>query len=209
MITRTCQHCGKTYETFPSIRLQFCGSRCANLAKTTRVKFNCATCGKECWHHAGKVRKYCSRSCAMTARNLTDKNPSYNRDISGENNPMYGKEGLSGEKNPMYGKKGELNPRWKGGRKVRKDGYVLVIAPDDHPSPAYLHSGRKYILEHRLVMEQHLGRYLEQSEVIHHINENPSDNRIENLQLFATQAEHARIAHGKNSTHQKRQKLPK
>ena len=50
----------------------------------------------------------------------------------------------------------------------------------------------KYIREHRHVMQQHLGRLLERHEHIHHINGNPQDNRIENLQLM-TNSEHQKL----------------
>lgn len=52
-------------------------------------------------------------------------------------------------------------------------------------------NGRKYlmidgrcVLEYRVIMEKHLGRSLERDEVIHHINKDILDNRIENLQLM-------------------------
>lgn len=81
---------------------------------------------------------------------------------------------------------GEGHPEWKGGRLINKDGYVEIYSPD-HPH------GRKhtpYVLEHRLVMENHLGRYLTKEEVVHHVNGVKDDNRIENLELFATNGEH-------------------
>jgi 5-methylcytosine-specific restriction endonuclease McrA len=106
---------------------------------------------------------------------------------------MFGKH-LSGELNPMFGKRNELSPRWKGGRKVRRDGYIFVVVQDDHPAPAYTKpSGLKYSLEHRHVMEQHLDRFLHPTEVVHHIDGNRSNNSIDNLALLPDQSTHATL----------------
>ena len=48
--------------------------------------------------------------------------------------------------------------------------------------------------EHRYLMEQKLGRKLDRTEIVHHKNENPRDNNIDNLEVI-TLAEHARLHH--------------
>lgn len=79
----------------------------------------------------------------------------------------------------------EKNGRWKGGRFIDQDGYALVKKPD-HPAARL--SG--YVLEHRLAMEAHLGRFLTEKEVVHHKNSNKSDNRLDNLELLTGQSIH-------------------
>ena len=77
------------------------------------------------------------------------------------------------------------NPNWSGGKVVNSNGYVM-IKNTYHP-----HADKQgYVLEHRLVMEKHLGRQLNPKEVVHHINEDKRDNRIENLQLMESLSAH-------------------
>jgi len=81
---------------------------------------------------------------------------------------------------------GEGHPEWKGGRTINKDGYIEIYSPD-HPNRR---KHTPYVLEHRLVMENHLGRYLKKTEVVHHRNGVKDDNRIENLELFEDNGKH-------------------
>lgn len=83
---------------------------------------------------------------------------------------------------------GDKNPNWKGGKRVVNNGYIFIYTPT-HPNRTKTNN----VPEHRLVMEKHLGRYLNKEEVVHHKNGNTSDNRLKNLQLLKNQSEHMKL----------------
>lgn len=107
--------------------------------------------------------------------------------------------GKTGNKSCSYGRihspeerakqSASLKARYKATKKERiidSQGYVLLFMPD-HPRAIH-----DRIEEHRVVVEQHIGRPLSSEEHIHHINKIKTDNRIENLAIV-TNSEHAKI----------------
>lgn len=98
--------------------------------------------------------------------------------------------------NRSKARSGSKASNWKGGRKVTKHGYVVVL-DKRHPR-----SSGGYVMEHIKVMEAHLGRRIGSDEVVHHINGNKEDNRIENLKIMEF-GEHTRL-HCEGRKHSKK-----
>jgi len=140
------------------------------------MKFICRYCKKEF------IPKYPSNKNVLCSNDCKYKETSERqRIVALTNNPM---------KRPDVSKKllqsriknrtlytGEKNPRWKGGYWINENGYKVI------------ENKRIKKYEHRLVMEDYLGRKLSAIEIVHHINEDKLDNRIENLQIM-TKPEH-------------------
>lgn len=144
----------------------------------------CRTCKTMFLHYRKDVGNYCSRTCCGKAKDWL------------KHHSANGK----GKKCPAKGLTGPKNPAWKGGLTFfkRKGKYAdqsikYVRCPAEFTAMA-----RKdgYVMEHRLLVALELGRPLLRSECVHHINHDATDNRLENLMLFASNADHKRYEHG-------------
>lgn len=146
-----------------------------------RVTIPCTRCGQLVRRSPSRRRRtlatYCSRRCRSLAHLPTLLANAY--DATGK---------------PGVQRFGADNPAWKGGvtYKRPKGNYIgprYVRCP-----PELLPMGRSdgYVMEHRLVMAQWMGRTLLRSECVNHINRNPRDNRRENLELYPSNGDHKR-----------------
>lgn len=130
-----------------------------------------------CYQHADSLRQWASEGLSLSemARRIGSKHQSIAKFLKRHEIPY----------TPWDRSKPENNPWWRGGRVIDPDGYVLV-KQNSHPR-ADRHG---YVREHRLVMERVLGRYLEPTEIVHHIDGDRANNDPENLEVFGSNQEH-------------------
>lgn len=145
------------------------------MSKKTGWSRNCQFCGKEFYLSEGRSKrgrgKFCSFEC-------------YWLNMKGRKLPRKTKDKMS-----VSAKRLEKPNSWKGGKRHDSRGYVSIYMPN-HP---FAYSNKRYVREHRLVMQKHLGRFLQRKEVVHHIDSNPKNNNINNLMLFSSNIEHRKF----------------
>lgn len=143
----------------------------------------CEQCAK-IFQARNSTRRFCGIGCAnkWQRRRKVDCTCEHCGDTFSVAPSVYEKDGCKFCSRQCYREAapvGENHPNWKGGRFTRSDGYVAIRVDGD------------YILEHRQIMEQHLGRKLATREHVHHKNGIKDDNRIENLEVLSVE-DHAR-----------------
>jgi len=139
------------------------------------IKKTCKVCDKifHVKRYLKSTAKFCSRKC-------------YHSTFTGETSFTYGfQRGHTGNKGKRIPRNaGENNYNWKGGNFKTIKGYVRTYSPD-HPF-----NRDKYVLGSRLIAEQALERYLDPTEVVHHIDENKQNDTRENLFVFENESQH-------------------
>lgn len=175
MVDKICEKCGKTFIIKPHDKdiVKYCSNQCYWESKKKRIKEICHICGNEFTIKLSRktIAKYCSAQCYRIAQ-------------KGRPSHRKGKEALW-----MIGQK---HPNWKGRVSTGNDGYIFIHCKN-HPYRTH----HNYVLEHRLVVEKQIGRYLKPTEHVHHLGER-DDNRPHLLIAFASQGAHNRFERGKH-----------
>jgi len=200
---KVCQVCGQTWQPttrYQATRNKTCSKACAGQAvsaakkgkPTGRTKVavvTCAVCGKEAEKPMAWLKRVkaptCSRQC--------------NGKLRGQEWKQHAKKGRAAwsqqsKDNLRERMTGETNPAWQGGvtywRKAGNYPAIKYVRAPEWALPMARKDG--YIMEHRLLMAMMCGRLLTRQEVVNHINRNPLDNSLTNLELYPTNGDHKR-----------------
>lgn len=68
--------------------------------------------------------------------------------------------------------------------KVVKKGNYLYAVVKNHPN----RTKNNYVLLHRVIMENHIGRLLNENEIVHHRDKNKLNNSISNLEVMSVKS---------------------
>ena len=176
-MNKTCIVCKKIFVRKNRSKAIYCSPKCSNSIFKKGKNIPCEICGKIVYRLRkeiiNKKHFFCSYKC-------------YGRYRIGKN---FFKE--KRKQNSGCFKKGINHPLWKNGKCKKRDRKGFYISCLNPVHPACDKNG--YVLEHRLVMERHVGRYLSSKEIVHHINGIKNDNRIENLLLLPNSSAHSTL----------------
>ena len=164
---------------------RFCSPACCGQSrkgKTTvpKAEMACLECGKtfkthRAWVKSGR-RKFCTRKCK-------DRANTRNKNRLGVPHTDEARQKMRDAATGKYLR--ENSSQWKGGTYLAK-GYrhvMVEMLPEPQKSLARQMTKGRYILEHRAVAAEKLGRPLRRNEIVHHMNGVKDDNRPDNLEV--------------------------
>jgi hypothetical protein len=202
---KVCEKCGREWmpkTRYQMVRNRFCSMTCSLAVRVYRHKkapleSECPMCGKRFHRNPSRLRRQQKAYCSGRCRSLTYVERC--RRIASTGRSGWTEESLATYREKMSG---ERNPAWRGGvtmfkKKGNYKGIPYVRAPE-WARPMARKDG--YIMEHRLVMARMCGRLLDRTEVVHHRNHDPTDNRPENLELWPSNQMHKLAEHGRPVT---------
>lgn len=165
-----CQTCGVRFIRKQKTTGLFCSAKCWYVAYDKQNSKICSACGKSFSAKSGQ--KSCSYECAYKARRIAKRNThcaQCKKPLAENCHPK--KRFCTRSCAQVFNRNGGRT-RPDGATQSHVSGYLMIKV-----------KGR-WMLEHRFVMEQKLGRPLEKHERVHHKDGNRSNNSLSNLELW-------------------------
>lgn len=173
----TCEACAGRYEPVHKAQ-RFCSRSCANAERRVPERA-CRYCGA-IFKPARHKQMFCSPPCRDKGRSRRQPKPKPLRPCQQCGTEFEALWPGTARFCSKACRDTSLNVP-VGSKRMNNTGYVLVRVQLDHPQASPKSNG--WVLEHRLVMADLMGRPLRPHETVHHIDGNRTNNDPSNLQL--------------------------